>query len=1696
MQTAEDLKKKQALLERAKNLMLREEYQAALDCGKELSLLDNKDCEAFYVSAMAYMHLGDYEASLRLVEKIKKIDASHIGAFMAEAYVYKKQGRILSEKKLLQQIIAKIEKLQADEGKECYGKSLSEAWSLLGSAYTRLGCPTDALDAFLTSSRLEQDENQRIKEYSNALFVSNYIEDMPLPRMRQLHQDYQKFFQNVKQYHHFIEKKEKIRIGYISPDLRRHPVAFFLYPLLANFSSDRFEVYCYANNAMDSISMQLQKFVTEWRDVSTLDADTIARQIYADSINILVDLSGHTKNNCLPVLARKPAPIQVSGIGYFNTTGLSTVDYFLSDVYCDPPGGEEDFTEKLLRLPHSHFCYVPSSAMPEAGAAPVCANGYITFGSFNNFNKMTDGMLLLWLQILKGVAGSKLVLKSEVFNNAEGKKAAEERLISLGFDLSRIDFREFTADYLLQYQDLDIALDTHPYTGGMTTCEALYMGVPVITLGGNRHGARFGASLLNNAGFSEFIAADGIDYVEKAIAIAFDHELIDGLHKSLRTVMRQSALMDVKQYVGDVEKAYSDIWQELAESQKNEKLSPGKCQYLRDALEECICCRDFQQAEGIAKRVLRTVPKDHEVLEKLTCIYIETENKEAARHIVNRLIQAYPQDGYGLFLAARVDYLEEAWDAAVKKSHKALHSCRDITQGVRSMLHNLLGNCYKNLGESAQSVAEYLKASQHSVDDKSKAVEYSNYLFNLHYLPNLTQEEMYKAHLAYNTFFSNIKTYQHEKKERSQKLRIGYISPDMRYHVVTFFSYTLFKNYDKTLFEVTCYAKCAEDSISRNIAGFVDHWRNISGMDDAAAAKCIYEDGIDILVDLSGHTRNNCLPILAYKPAPIQISGIGYFDTTGLLTVDYFLADQYTDPVGENDEYFSEKILRLKHSHFCYVPSDMMPSCSTAAYKKNGYITFGSFNNFTKTTDEMLLLWKRIMEKVPEARLVLKSKIFGTSEGIRKVKERLEKIGLPIGRIDLRPETVNYLEEYADIDIALDTFPYPGGGTTCDALYMGIPVVTMVGRRHGSRFGYSLMENVGLGCCCAFSAEDYVNIAVRLAHEEAWLDKVHMDLRQQMKDSPLMDAALYMSQLEDKYLQIWESFLQPEATVSARDLQIKLLEKATQGLKKRDWEMVIRCTKRALVYGEIPMAALLAMASAYFKLGDYERTIFQAKGILAAAIDTRDMAEVQLLLGQSYRETLDYVAAQQAFSQAEKFLPQSRFAGDLRFRAETKKARAFLEITTGNVEAGKETYRQIAELPINQVERCQSYSSYLLSLHYREVDRKVIYREHCKYADLFAGIPSYVHKNKNLNARLRIGYISADFRQQVMFYFYHQLLACYDHQKFEVICYSLGQEDNFTRHLRKLVDKWQDVSQIKDYKEVAALIYEDKVDILVDLGGHAANSGLPVLAYKPAPLQVSGLGYVNTTGLPQVDYFLTDVSVDPVGENDEFFVEKLLRLPHSQFCFTGRSDVPPTQKAPCREKGFVTFASFNQYVKITDEMLKIWLEILQRVENSRLLLKAQVFVSATATIEVKNRLQNMGYDMKRVDFAPTTDPYMQEYLNVDIALDSYPYPGGGTTCDALYMGVPVVSMYGKQHGTRFGYSILKNVGLEELAVQTPVEYITKAVALANDWELLDALHINLRKMMLESPLMDEKIYLRDIENAYQEIWQKYYINSK
>ena len=335
-----------------------------------------------------------------------------------------------------------------------------------------------------------------------------------------------------------------------------------------------------------------------------------------------------------------------------------------------------------------------------------------------------------------------------------------------------------------------------------------------------------------------------------------------------------------------------------------------------------------------------------------------------------------------------------------------------------------------------------------------------------------------------------------------------------------------------------------------------------------------------------------------------------------------------------------------------------------------------------------------------------------------------------------------------------------------------------------------------------------------------------------------------------------------------------------------------------------------------------------------------------------------------------------------------------------------------------------------------------MYQKSLGYADLFPGIQQFSHRNHRVKEKIRIGYVSGDFRQHVMQYFVWPFLAGFDRTQFEVYVYSLGKSDQYSKFFQTLVTKWRDFSDhTRDMERIAREIHADEVDILFDLGGHTSDSGLAALAWKPAPVQISGLGYMATTGLPAVDYFVTDHFCDPEGSGSErVYVEKLLRLT-SQFCYNGYPHLPASAGTPARTKGYVQFASFNQYLKLHDAMLHAWRGIMERVPTARLLLKNSDYGRPGIAVLAHDRLKRLGFDMSRVQFEGASRDYMLRYLDVDIALDTFPWPGGGTTCDALYMGVPVVSYYTDRHSTRFTYSLLANMGLAELASDRLEDYI-------------------------------------------------------
>ena len=547
-------------------------------CAKEVDRLMAGDIDATAVNAEVALYSGRIDEAEELAGKVLRIQPRHPRARMVLAGLAALEFRLDDEIPLLADLIEELTYKAKVLGEEdpsyaIYHQMLKRARGWLADALYLAGEAKGAAHELLMSSRLADETDEAADLYSKYLFMRNYR--YLGAKDGRLKAEHYESLLDVHPYKHdnaARTARRKLRIGYISPDFREHSVSYFLPPLLRHFDGEQFMVFCYATGRSDAVTERLRTRRVTWRDLRGRPPRTAARLIAEDKIDILVDLSGHSQDNALPIMAYRPAPVQVSGIGYTNTTGLRAIDYFLSDEICIPKGdtaAEAGFVERILRLSHSHLCYAPEliRVMPEAGyEPPMRKNGYVTFGSFNNFAKVTDETLLLWRGILESVRDSKLVIKGKIASIDAGINFAKKRFSMLSYDLARVEFRPYSPDYLEQYRDIDIALDTAPYNGGLTTCEALYMGVPVISLRGRTHGSRFGASILTNAGVPELVAENDINYVRRAVQLAETPKLLEAYHMGLRANMKRSPLMNIEGYMEELETAYQEIWENFCKS--------------------------------------------------------------------------------------------------------------------------------------------------------------------------------------------------------------------------------------------------------------------------------------------------------------------------------------------------------------------------------------------------------------------------------------------------------------------------------------------------------------------------------------------------------------------------------------------------------------------------------------------------------------------------------------------------------------------------------------------------------------------------------------------------------------------------------------------------------------------------------------------------------------------------------------------------------------------------------------------------------------------------------------------------------------------------------------------------------------------------------------------------------------------------
>lgn len=438
--------------------------------------------------------------------------------------------------------------------------------------------------------------------------------------------------------------------------------------------------------------------------------------------------------------------------------------------------------------------------------------------------------------------------------------------------------------------------------------------------------------------------------------------------------------------------------------------------------------------------------------------------------------------------------------------------------------HYNLGNVLKDVGLVEEAVRSYRTALT-LLPDYAQA--HSNLLCALNYVPGLLQADIYAEHREYAKRHCPAAAPRRHRNspDPARKLRVGYVSGDFRKHPVAHFIEPVIARHHRDRVEVFCYYNNPHtDEFTTRIHSRADAWRDVFPLRDEALAGLIGEDAIDVLVDLSGHTGLHRLNVFARRPAPVQVSWLGYLNTTGLDAIDYRVVDGYTSPEGMFGAFHSERLLRLPDSQWCYQPPLDCPDIGPPPSARGGPVTFAVFSNLCKIGPSVIELWSRLLARVADSRLLVVGPGLASIRG--EYLERFTRHGVPASRVRLEESKPfrEYLELHREADVMLDTFPYAGGTTTCHALWMGVPLVSLAGDTPPSRGGASLLNVVGLSELVALTPEEYLDVAAGLANDPGHLAALRAGMRERMRNSALMDSERFVRNLEDAYAEMWRAW--------------------------------------------------------------------------------------------------------------------------------------------------------------------------------------------------------------------------------------------------------------------------------------------------------------------------------------------------------------------------------------------------------------------------------------------------------------------------------------------------------------------------------------------------------------------------------------------
>lgn len=528
----------------------------------------------------------------------------------------------------------------------------------------------------------------------------------------------------------------------------------------------------------------------------------------------------------------------------------------------------------------------------------------------------------------------------------------------------------------------------------------------------------------------------------------------------------------------------------------------------------------LREAEAAFSALLQSHGQNAEAVTELAKTAAEMGEIEAALSLFQRAASLAPRVSAAHYNLGKALKSAGGIEAAIQAYRKAI-----TLDPKAAEAHYNLANALGDMGRISDAVAAYRQA----VDLKPESDLYwSNLLLALNYLDPADPEEVFKLHRQWGTMRESGRKDGGTKPsandaDSERKLVVGYLSPDFHAHSVSYFFEEICANHDRRGFKIIAYDnQIGGDEVTKRLKPRFDVWRPIRELSDERAFKLIRSDKVDILVDLAGHSQNNRLALFARKPAPVQVSWIGYPNTTGLAAVDWRLTDSFADPEGLTDRFFTERLYRLPHGFLCYRPPANAPN---VAPRRADGIVFGCFNNLSKIGNDVLDVWASILARLPDAKLIVKNGVFKSPDAVADMARRLTARRIEAERFALLPpakETSDHLATYNQIDVALDSYPYSGTTTTCEALWMGVPVVTLAGDQHLSRVSAAILRRLGLQELIGATPSEYADIAVLLAQDPERLKALKAGLRDRMKDAPLLNGALIARSVEDAYRFFWK----------------------------------------------------------------------------------------------------------------------------------------------------------------------------------------------------------------------------------------------------------------------------------------------------------------------------------------------------------------------------------------------------------------------------------------------------------------------------------------------------------------------------------------------------------------------------------------------